>query len=246
MKKISWQIKLGIALIVLSVAIYYIHFAIFRDAHHIFIYLIGDIAFVFFEVFLVSLIIHQVLSEKEKQERLKKMNMVISAFFSEVGTRLLQLFSEFDPDVKRIADELLIKPDWDEDKFLSVHKNLKNFEYNADGTKGSLIELRNFLVEKRGFLLGLLGNQNLLEHDSFTNLLWAVFHLTEELENRADVKHLPENDLKHICGDMKRAYTILVSEWLDYMMHLKEKYPYLFSLAVRTNPFDVNATVEVK
>jgi len=30
-------------------------------------------------------------------------------------------------------------------------------------------------------LLGLLGNPNLLEHDSFTDLLWAVFHLMEEL-----------------------------------------------------------------
>ena len=28
--------------------------------------------------------------------------------------------------------------------------------------------------------------------------------------------------------------------------HLKNDYPYLFSLAVRTNPFDPNASVEVK
>jgi hypothetical protein len=30
------------------------------------------------------------------------------------------------------------------------------------------------------------------------------------------------------------------------MEHLKNDYPYLFSLAVRTNPFDPNASVEVK
>jgi hypothetical protein len=30
------------------------------------------------------------------------------------------------------------------------------------------------------------------------------------------------------------------------MKHLKANYPYLFSLAVRTNPFDTNASVEVK
>jgi len=30
------------------------------------------------------------------------------------------------------------------------------------------------------------------------------------------------------------------------MKHLKTNYPYLFSLAVRTNPFDTNASVEVK
>jgi len=30
------------------------------------------------------------------------------------------------------------------------------------------------------------------------------------------------------------------------MRHLKKEYPYLFSLAVRTNPFDPRASVEVK
>jgi len=45
---------------------------------------------------------------------------------------------------------------------------------------------------------------------------------------------------------MKRAYHLLILEWLDYMKHLKTNYPYLFSLAVRTNPFDTNASVEVK
>jgi hypothetical protein len=30
------------------------------------------------------------------------------------------------------------------------------------------------------------------------------------------------------------------------MEHLKNDYPYLFSLAVRTNPFNPNATVEVE
>ena len=39
---------------------------------------------------------------------------------------------------------------------------------------------------------------------------------------------------------------LLVREWLSYMEHLKSDYPYLFSLAVRTNPFDPNASVQVQ
>ena len=39
---------------------------------------------------------------------------------------------------------------------------------------------------------------------------------------------------------------MLIIEWLAYMKHLKESYPYLFSLAVRTNPFDPAASPEVK
>jgi len=102
------------------------------------------------------------------------------------------------------------------------------------------------LKEKRQFLLNLLENPNLLEHESFTNLLWAVFHLTEELTLRGSLNGLQKTDCKHLAGDMKRAYHLLILEWLDYMKHLKVNYPYLFSLAVRTNPFDANASVEVR
>ena len=95
-------------------------------------------------------------------------------------------------------------------------------------------------------MLGLLENPNLLEHESFTNLLWAVFHLTEELIHRRRLKGLPDSDYKHLSGDIKRIYHLLIAEWLEYMEHLKNDYPYLFSLAMRMNPFDANASVEVK
>jgi hypothetical protein len=90
--------------------------------------------------------------------------------------------------------------------------------------------------------MSLLENQNLLEHDNFTDLMWALFHLTEELVVRKDVTMLSENDTLHIEIDFKRVYSLLISEWLDYMKHLKKEYPFLFSFAMRTNPFDVNAT----
>jgi hypothetical protein len=45
---------------------------------------------------------------------------------------------------------------------------------------------------------------------------------------------------------MQRAYWALISQWLNYMNHLREFYPYLFSLAVRTNPFDPDAVVEIQ
>lgn len=39
---------------------------------------------------------------------------------------------------------------------------------------------------------------------------------------------------------------LLAGEWLAYMGHLRESYPYLFSLAARTNPFDRNASPIVR
>ena len=45
---------------------------------------------------------------------------------------------------------------------------------------------------------------------------------------------------------MQRGYVLLIKEWLAYMAHLKTSYPYLFSLALRTNPFDPFATPEIQ
>jgi len=242
----SWQFFLGFALVVFSAGIYFIHFLVFRDAHHIFIYLISDIAFVFIEVLLVTLVLHQLLHQKEKQTLLKKLNMIIGAFFSEVGTELLRMFSVFDPHSTEAAKRLVVKNNWTDKKFKETRKNLNMYECNIECKRGNLVALRDFLITRRHFLLNLLENPNLLEHETFTNLLWAVFHLTEELASRRDLAKLPETDYEHLAGDIKRAYTALIREWISYMKHLKNDYPYLFSLAVRTNPFDSNAEIEVR
>lgn len=246
MKTHKSRIIFGLSLVLLSAFFYFFHYAIFRDAHHILLYLIGDIAFVFIEVLLVTLIIHQLLSYREKQAMLKKLNMAIGAFFSEVGTRLLGIFSDFDHHSDKIREDLIVGSDWTNQKFAIVSTDLKNYDHKIDCKKGDLEDLLNFLVGKRNFLVNLLQNPNLLEHESFTELLWAVFHVTEELESRADVRKLSDADCKHIAGDIKRAYVLLISEWLNYMNHLRSDYPYLFSLAMRTNPFDPDASPEVK
>jgi len=243
---LDWQVILGLFLLTLSVIVYSFHYLIFRDAHHIFIYLVGDIAFVFIEVLLVTLIIHQLLSEREKQIRLEKLNMVIGVFFSEIGTRLLAYFSDADPSLDTIRKELMVSNDWSDEEFSRVSKRLRNYDYKIEMKNIDLGYLRTFLGEKVDLLLRLLENPTLLEHESFTDLLRAVFHLTEELVARDEVETLPESDHEHITLDIKRAYIALVHEWLDYMKFLKNNYPYLFSFAMRTNPFDQDASPVVK
>ncbi len=245
MKRLNWQTVLGLSLVALSAFFYLIHYLIFRDAHHIFIYMVGDIAFVPIEVLMVTLIIHRLLTEREKRAMLKKMNMVIGAFFSEVGTQLLKSFYGFDAHADTMKKDLIVGTNWSAKDFSRALKHFKVYDYSIDSKRGDLKKLQRFLVDKRGFLLVLLENPNLLEHESFTDLLWAVFHLTEELDNRTDVTQLPNPDYDHLSGDIKRAYALLISAWLAYMSHLKTDYPYLFSLAVRTNPFDPQASPEV-
>lgn len=246
MKKLNWQISLSVLLVLLSAVLYLCHFMIFNDAHHIFIYMIGDIAFVPIEVLLVTVIIHQLLDIREKQILLKKMNMVIGTFFSEVGTDLLKVMSTSDKACDRLKKTLIVKTDCHEKQFNQKVQAVKAHEPEIDIQRKDLIGLRDFLKKHRSFLMRLLENQNLLEHETFTDLMWALFHLTEELDARQDLENLTHNDMQHIIGDFKRVYEILIIEWLAYMKHLKADYPFLFSFAMRTNPFDEEATLEFK
>ncbi len=186
------------------------------------------------------------LNKREKRVMIEKLNMVIGVFFGEVGIKLLTYFSSFDPQLDKIRKELIVTDRWSEKEFLKVSKRLRNYDYKVDIKKIDLEELRNFLLEKRNFLLRLLENPNLLEHESFTDLLWAIFHLTEEFSYRTDLGRLPDSDYEHIEKDINRAYILTVDQWIYYMRHLKNNYPHLFSLAVRTNPFDQNASPIIK
>ena len=246
MKRMRWQIILGISLVFLSTIFYLIHYAFFRDAYHIFYRLIGDIAFAFIEVLLFTVIINEVLAIRERRIILERLNMVIGSFFSVVGKDLLKFFSEFDPNTERIRQDLIITNRWSAGEFLDMSQRLKGYDYAISIRRGDLGSLKQKLIDEREFMLRLLENQNLLEHDAFTGLLMAVFHLSEELESRPDLSRLSELDLKHIAADMQRAYRLLISEWLSYMKHLRDNYPYLFSFAMRTNPFDSKASTEIK
>src|SRR3989304_9897088 len=242
MKKMKWQLILGVILISLSVFLYIFHYAIFRDMHHIFIYLVGDIAFVPIEVFLVTVVVHRVLNDREKKALLTKLNMVIGVFFSEAGTKLLTYLSDYDTSSHILIEHLSGVKAWTVKDFKDTYKKFKGYQPDLKINSGNLRNLKDFLIKKREFLLRLMENPNLLEHESFTDLLWAVFHLTEELENREDFEKIPGTDYEHLIRDTQRAYNAMIFEWIAYMNHLKNNYPYLFSLAVRTNPFDLKAS----
>ena len=81
---------LGIGLVILTVVLYLVHFLIFHDSRHIFIYLLGDIAFIPVQVLLVTLIIENLLNIREKKSKMAKLNMVIGTFFSDTGTTLAE------------------------------------------------------------------------------------------------------------------------------------------------------------
>lgn len=246
MRLTPWQLGLGGLLAALSAGLYLLMYFLFQTPRNIVYYFFQDLAFLPIEVLLVTLILHRVLSRRERRARLHKMNMVIGAFFNEAGTGLIERYFPFMADPETPGKFLQVRTNWTARQFDEAAAAIRKHDFGMDSRRGDLEELKRYLDERKDFLLRLLENPNLLEHDTFTDLLWAVFHLTDELAHRPSTRLLPEADYDHLTIDLRRAFSLLLVEWLAYMNHLKRGYPYLFNLAVRTNPFDPNASAIIR
>ena len=244
--KFSWEARLALALIAASVIIYTIKLQVLHNLEVTVNYIFNSLGFLPINVLIVTLIINQLLAMRSKREKLEKLNMVIGTFFSEVGTHLLAFISDHDPDLEKIRGHLVVKGDWDDEDFRGAESKLRGHDYSVEFKREELEYLHSCLSTHRDFLLRLLENPVLLEHESFTDLLRAVFHLTEELGRREDLATIPDSDLAHLSGDVERSYRFLAHQWLDYANYLRKNYPYLFSLAMRTNPFDATASTVVR
>ncbi len=244
--KFSWQLKLGIVLLLISVVIYTAKLLIVKNPAETLNYIFNSLGFLPISAFLVTVILNELLGIRARRQRLEKLNMVIETFYSEVGTELLASFSDSDPGLAAIRKRMVITNESTDKDVKDLSSFLRSYSFDIDPRRVDLEKLRDFLNERRNFLLRLLENPVLLEHQSFTETLRAVFHLTEELSRRKDTVALPETDILHLKGDLVRAYRVIAFQWVDYMGYLKNNYPYLFSLAMRLNPFDENATVIVK
>ena len=186
------------------------------------------------------------LSRHEHQARHKKLHLIIGVYFSEVGTRLLATCAQADPNLARFRAQLAIGDHWTERDFQQAGKEIRSQVFKVDEARVDLARLHDFLASRRQSLVALLENPITLEQENFTEHLQAVFHLTEELSARDDLVEIEPPDHKHLGGDLNRAYNSLVRQWLPYMAYLRHNYPYLYSLSVRTNPFNPEASPRVQ
>ena len=195
---------------------------------------------------IVSSVTQMLIQRGRERLRKQRLNMIIGVFFTEVGNNLLKLFVGFDRNIDSIRNECCLDSNVETPEFHVLKSKLA--KHNAEITSESIDfdTLSSYLREKSDLLLRQLENPDLIEHEAFTELLWATVHLRDELMYRDDFKVLPKTDLQHLTSDVKRVYGLLTRQWLDYLLHLRDQYPYLFSLALRTNPYLENPSVIVE
>lgn len=241
--KLRFNYVVIITLLALSAVFFGLQMLIFADIKNTLFYILQDLMFLPLNILLVTFMLNKVLESREKREKLEQLNIVIGAFFSEAGTGAIEELNPYMSGFDEIRRMLEMNKDWNDAAFEEAAIKSKAHDQKAVIGTTTLEKLKVSLPPKKAYLLQMFSNPNLLEHDTFTEMLWALYHLIDELENREDVSSLPGTDIEHISGDIVRSYRLLVYEWVLYMKYLKKKYPYLWSLAVRKNPFAKNSVI---
>lgn len=225
-----------IFLVFLSAITYFVQYLLFHQKENTIFYLLQDLAFVPIQVVMVTLIINRFLNEMENSKKIKKINVIISTFFVEIGIPIISTISKFNANNDILFSKISIR-EMSSKEYNKLIKEVKEFNFDIYAEPAKLDELYSILKNYKDSMLNLLANPNLLEHDSFTDMLWAVFHVIDELQTRGEFHKHDKDDIDHLSNDILRAYTSLIIEWISYMNYLQREYPFLFTLALKKNPF---------
>ena len=172
-------------------------------------------------------------------------------WISEIGDELLETFTKINASSDEIIKNLENIENWSKKDYQNAYKHLEtngvtfNPSIKEEEIPTYINELKDVFKGKREFLMGLLENPNMLEKDSFSNLILAIFHLEDELKYRTQPEEVDMSDFRHIIGDIDRVYSRLTLEWIKYLEFLNKHYPYMSSIALRTNPFNPNKDIHI-
>lgn len=243
---LRWYIFTALILLCLSIISYSIEIFLFHHEFDTFFYFFQDLSFVPIQVLIVTLVIDRLLKRQQRISILKKVYVAIGIFYNELGNDLLKLCFDITSNKDELKNNLSITTNWSAKDFTRAEKWINTHPVVIDISKERVELFKQFLDSKRIFILNLLENTNLSEHDTFTDTLLSVCHASDELALRKDLTNMPMADLAHLSHDIKRAYHGIIKEWILYMNHISKEYPFLFSLALRSSPFNDQSSVVFK
>jgi len=245
MFKNAWKVRFTFYLIAVSCILYTMHFFIFHEPKFIFRLMLNNLAFAPISVLFVTLFVNQIMEMRNRQDKIQKTYLSLGTFFQEMGSSLIRVISPLDSDLELKEQAASIDDKWKTKDFDILSMKMKKRQISLEPDIKNLKQIRDFLSNEKQHLLQMLSSPGLKEHEDLTEMLWAVYHLYMEIDARKDLDNIPETDLEHLKNDTERTYKFLCIEWTEYMKHLMDEYPYLFSFAARTNPFKKRSSIEV-
>ena len=142
---------------------------IFADPKATYFYLLQDFAFLPISVLVVTLVLERLLEHRDRRQRLERLRMLIGTFFSWTGYHLLNRLALLDRELPAYAPSLLAGLAWTDADLVRVQSSLVDRRFDLQATPADLAALRPFLHDRAEFMIRLLENPMVLEHESFTD-----------------------------------------------------------------------------
>lgn len=228
MKKLKHYFIISIILVVLSAIMFLIHYLVFGQAVNTAYYSLMNLCFIPINSLVVTIILESLIDYKAKQERMEKLNMLVGIFFTEVGSKLMHLIISADNNAKNyiVSFEDLSK----------VKSQIDKHDYKINMDDINIEAIKSVLVQNSNLFINLISNENILQHEIFTDLIMSVIHLRDEIIFMENDIH-GELDKRHLENDIIRVYKNITIQWVHYLEYLNKFYPFLYNNAIRVNPF---------
>ncbi|CEQ22883.1 Uncharacterised protein [[Clostridium] sordellii] len=228
MKKIRYYFVISFILIALSAVMFLIHYLVFGQALNTSYYSLMNLCFIPINSLVVTIILEKLIDYRAKKDRIEKINMLVGIFFTEVGGKLMHLIIDSDKDAKNYITNF--------EDLNNIKKCLNEYDYKVDMNNIDLCSIKNILLENNNLFVTLISNENVFQHQIFTDLLMSVVHLRDEIIFMEKDDNL-ELNINHLENDVIRVYKNISIQWISYLEYLNKSYPFLYNNAIRVNPF---------
>lgn len=228
MKNLKQYLFVSFTLIFLSFIMFLVHYLIFGQLENTEYYSLMNLCFIPINILAVTLVFEKIVEKHAKLERMNKLNMLVGLFFSDIGFSLLTLIAAGDKKIHSL--------DLDFNDLKTCTNKFKLHKHEVDFQLINYTELKELVIGGRDILSSLISNENVAEHETFSDLLMSLMHLRDEILF-IQQKELTKEDANHIEGDIVRVYKHLTLQWLIYLSHLKQFYPYQHNSSIKNNPF---------
>ena len=216
--------RICLLLIAVSIVIYGLQILIFRDHQTTFFYILQDLAFMPVTIAIATLVVGELMNNKEKKERMVKTRMLTSTFYTEFGGQLMGLLLTGVQNAEELQAQKYLQAKT-EDEVKELQKKIREQEiiYRLDqNIYDTAMELITAHKEK---MLILAASPMLEDHESFTKLLWGIFHLMDEYRLRGSYKNLSAHSIEHMSEDMGRLTKELIYNAIANALYLRQTYP---------------------
>ncbi len=219
-------------LFAVSAVIYAVQIILFHQPETTAFYIFQDLAFMPVTIAIATLVVGELINEREHQNRLEKSKMLQSTFYTELGNALVRTLLESAAQSKQISELITFRSMSDRD-LKSLQEEIFQMPLDISLSKEIFNQANGLLLSARTSLMVLSSNPLLFEHEAFTDLLWSVFHLMDEYQLRGEFDSLSAGDLEHLNLDYEKTYRQLLSGYIANAQYLHDTYPNLFAATVK-------------